>query len=84
MAKTIQAMAPLNQTLMVLAAEFGRTLRINDKDGRDRHMNAITCLLAGAGIEGGEADRGHPQQEPRGDTTLRSGPGHRVRPHAAD
>jgi uncharacterized protein (DUF1501 family) len=33
---------------MVPGAEFGRTIRINDNDGRDHH-NAFVGLLAGAG-----------------------------------
>ena len=31
----------LNQTLLVLGTEFGRTLRINDNDGRDRDDEAV-------------------------------------------
>ena len=46
----LQAKGLLDQTLVVLATEFGRTPQINDNDGRDRHNKASTCMLAGAGI----------------------------------
>ena len=42
----------LDQTLVVLGTEFGRTPRMNDNDGRDHHNKAFTCLLTGAGVEG--------------------------------
>ena len=42
----------LDQTLVVLATEFGRTPWINDNDGWDHNDGAFTCLLAGAGIRG--------------------------------
>ena len=51
----LQAKGLLDQTLVVLGTEFGRTPRINDADGRDHHNKAFTCLLAGAGIKGGQA-----------------------------
>ncbi len=44
-----------DKTLVVPGTEFGRTPRINDRDGRDHHNKAFTCLLAGAGIKGGQA-----------------------------
>ncbi len=46
----------LDQTVVVLATEFGRTPRINDNDGRDQQNDALRCLLAGAGIREGKAD----------------------------
>ena len=39
--------------MVVLGTEFGHTERTNDKDSRGHHNKAFTCLLAGAGIEGG-------------------------------
>ena len=39
----------LDQTLVVLRTEFGRTPRINDNDVRNQHKVFI-CLLAAAGI----------------------------------
>lgn len=43
----------LNDTMVVLATEFGRTPRINQNAGRDHYPKAYSCLLAGAGIKGG-------------------------------
>lgn len=45
----------LDETLVVLATEFGRTPEINQNDGRDHHPKAFTCLMAGGGIRGGQA-----------------------------
>jgi uncharacterized protein (DUF1501 family) len=45
----------LKDTLVVVATEFGRTPRIDEKhgDGRDHHPSAFSCVLAGGGITGG-------------------------------
>ncbi len=44
----------LEETLVVLATEFGRSPEINpDRNGRDHHPKAFSCLLAGGGIKGG-------------------------------
>jgi uncharacterized protein (DUF1501 family) len=43
----------LENTLVVVATEFGRTPKINDNTGRDHHPGAFTGLLAGGGIQGG-------------------------------
>ena len=39
---------------MVLGAEFGRTPRINDERLVGSARRSVSCLLPGAGIEGGE------------------------------
>ena len=44
----------LKDTMVVLATEFGRTPRINDRGGRDHHPKAFSCVLAGGGIQGGQ------------------------------
>jgi len=44
----------LDETLVVLATEFGRTPRINQNQGRDHYPRAFSCLLAGGGIKGGQ------------------------------
>lgn len=44
----------LDETLVVLATEFGRTPEINANEGRDHHPQAFSCLLAGGGIQGGQ------------------------------
>lgn len=43
----------LEETLVVLATEFGRTPEINSNEGRDHHPQAFTCVLAGGGVKGG-------------------------------
>ena len=50
----LQAKGLLSTTLVVLATEFGRTPTINQNGGRDHHPGAFSCLLAGAGIRGGQ------------------------------
>jgi hypothetical protein len=45
----------LNETLVVLTTEFGRTPKLNVNGGRDHHPGAFCSLLAGAGIRGGQA-----------------------------
>jgi uncharacterized protein (DUF1501 family) len=44
----------LEDTLVVLATEFGRTPDINGGDGRDHYPKAFTCLMAGGGVKGGQ------------------------------
>ena len=43
----------LDDTLVAVATEFGRTPEINPNEGRDHHPAAFSCLLAGGGIRGG-------------------------------
>lgn len=43
----------LDQTLVVVGTEFGRTPNINQNAGRDHHPGAYTCVLAGGGVVGG-------------------------------
>ncbi len=45
----------LQDTLVVVATEFGRTPTIvtEHSDGRDHHPGAFSCVLAGGGIKGG-------------------------------
>ncbi len=46
----------LEDTLVVVGTEFGRTPAINPahKNGRDHHPKAFSCLLAGGGVQGGQ------------------------------
>lgn len=45
----------LEETLVVVATEFGRTPDIvASANGRDHHPQSFTCLLAGGGIRGGQ------------------------------
>ena len=44
----------LEETLVVVATEFGRTPNINVNDGRDHYPKAFSGMLAGGGIRGGQ------------------------------
>ena len=44
----------LDETLVVAAAEFGRTPKINGNGGRDHWGPVFSIVLAGAGISGGQ------------------------------
>jgi len=44
----------LDETLVVVAGEFGRTPKINAMAGRDHWPNCYTQLLAGGGVRGGQ------------------------------
>jgi uncharacterized protein (DUF1501 family) len=50
----LESRGMLDNTLVVLATEFGRTPEINANDGRDHHPKAFSCVLAGGGIRGGQ------------------------------
>ena len=54
----------LEDTLVVVATEFGRTPTINGlRTGRNHYPKAFTCLLAGGGIQGGIK---HGKTDPKG------------------
>jgi len=44
----------LDDTIVVLATEFGRTPRINQNAGRDHYPKAFSTMLAGGGVKGGQ------------------------------
>ncbi len=44
----------LKDTLVVLTTEFGRTPKINDKQGRDHYPKAFSSVLWGGGVRGGQ------------------------------
>ena len=52
--KDLKDQGLLKTTLVVLATEFGRTPTINENEGRDHHPGVFSCVLAGAGIRGGQ------------------------------
>jgi len=52
--KDLSASGLLNETLIVLATEFGRSPVINYNAGRDHHPAVFSAMLAGAGINGGQ------------------------------
>lgn len=43
----------LDETLVVVLGEFGRTPKINTDGGRDHWSNAMSVIMAGAGVPGG-------------------------------
>ncbi len=45
----------LDETLVVVATEFGRSpeIKTEHQSGRDHHPSAFSCLLAGGGVKGG-------------------------------
>ena len=60
----------LDETLVIAVGEFGRTPKVNANAGRDHWGNVFSCVLAGAGISGGQvygsSDRegGYPATDP--------------------
>ena len=44
----------LDDTLVIMLGEFGRTPKINKRGGRDHWPHAMSVLMAGAGIPGGQ------------------------------
>ncbi|HEX4143792.1 MAG TPA: DUF1501 domain-containing protein [Pirellulales bacterium] len=44
----------LDKTLVIWMGEFGRTPRINARDGRDHYPKAFNVVLAGGGVRGGQ------------------------------
>lgn len=50
----LQRLGMLDETLVVVTTEFGRTPKINQNAGRDHHPGAFSGMLAGGGIAGGQ------------------------------
>ena len=44
----------LEETMVVVTSEFGRTPTINQNVGRDHYPKAFSCVMAGGGIKGGQ------------------------------
>ena len=61
----LEAKGLLQETLVVVATEFGRTpeIKAEHQNGRDHHPSAFTCLLAGGGVKGGHR---HGQTDSKG------------------
>ena len=45
----------LDKTMIVIATEFGRTPKINQRGGRDHFPGNFSAVLAGGGVNGGQA-----------------------------
>ena len=52
--RDLETRGMLDETLIVLATEFGRTPTINQNAGRDHYPKAFSGFLAGGGIQGGQ------------------------------
>lgn len=57
----------LDETLVLWMGDFGRTPRINGRDGRDHHPRAWSVALAGGGIRGGVV---HGSTDERGNEVI--------------
>ena len=44
----------LEETLVCFVTEFGRTPKINERQGRDHWVHAFSMVFAGAGVPGGQ------------------------------
>ena len=44
----------LDETMVVLTTEFGRTPKINGRGGRDHFPKAFSIMMAGGGVQGGK------------------------------
>lgn len=51
----LNASGKIDETLVVVATEFGRTPKIANNAGRNHFPKAFSCLMAGGGIKGGQA-----------------------------
>lgn len=51
--KDLKMRGMLDETLIAVCTEFGRTPFSNNMAGREHHATAFSCLLAGAGVQGG-------------------------------
>lgn len=51
----LSASGELEETLITVTSEFGRTPQINQNAGRDHYPQAFSALIAGGGIHGGQA-----------------------------
>ncbi len=53
--KDLKQRGMLDETLVVIGSEFGRTPGSQNSDGRDHHAFAFSVVLAGGGLKGGIA-----------------------------
>ena len=53
--KDLEARGLLDETLVVMWGEFGRTPRVNGTAGRDHWPAVMSCVMAGGGIRAGQA-----------------------------
>jgi hypothetical protein len=72
----LQQRGMLDETLVVMLTDFGRTPRVNGAVGRDHYPDVYSVVLAGGGIRGGQvygsSDRvgAHPHSQPCGPADI--------------
>ena len=59
--------ALLDETLVLVMGEFGRTPRLNGNDGRDHWPRAFSVMLAGGGVKAGQVVG---KSDPRGTSPI--------------
>lgn len=52
--RDLETRGMLDNTMVVLMGEFGRTPKINARNGRDHYPRAFSAALAGGGVQGGQ------------------------------
>ena len=68
----LQQRGTLDETLVVMLTDFGRTPKINGSAGRDHYPNVYSIFMAGGGIQGGQvygssdANGAYPRNNPCG------------------
>jgi len=68
----LQARGLLEETLVVVMGEMGRTPKVNGSGGRDHWTQCYSVLMSGAGIRGGtvhgasDAQAAYPDRDPVG------------------
>ena len=52
--RALESKSLLESTVVFVSGEFGRTPKINQRGGRDHYPQAMFCIFAGGGIQGGQ------------------------------
>ena len=52
--RALESKSLLESTVVFVSGEFGRTPKINQRGGRDHYPQAMFCVFAGGGIQGGQ------------------------------
>jgi len=68
----------LDETMIVITTEFGRTNHVNGNDGRDHWPQGYVCVIIGGPVSGGPTIRG--RIEPGGGDEGRAATDHRYTP----
>ncbi len=52
--RALESKSLLESTVVFVSGEFGRTPKINQRGGRDHYPQAMFCIFAGGGMQGGQ------------------------------